>query len=536
MSLTIPLAVRMSTSKGDVHVTRDVHDLTFRSTVPGGYASATFTLSRPLALQPREIVEFGKVYIYDRRNGETVWEGRLEDSGRSAGDSGEIYQITATGPAAHALDRTISLVYVDQRLDAWEQGAQSTTSINITKTDNEVIYMTIPSGVTIGAGLAGLIVYHGLAYSGQEVARVNVSTIAGFASGNFEWRLGTSLGTGATVNVDTDAVTLGPNPLDGAVGGMANVITSGHDTVRLRLARIVSNFTAVDESIWTEFDPVVRGLIMDETGTDITTYTTDTIRAHEVVADLLGRLLPHYDGPNATIDTTTVNIDQLAYVDGASAQKVLEDLMAIEPAYYWAAWESGDNGRYRFEWTTWPDAVRYEVSVADGFDSPASAGEIYNAVSVRWRTAVGAIKTVRLTQTVDILDDVGLTREYHIDLSDEIGSENMASQVGAEFLSQHQMAENRGTLTIARPIVDHETGRRVMPWEIKPGKLIRVRNVLPRIDALNATGRDGVTVFKIASVEFNAGSVSATLELDGYSMTVARAVADLNKNRITRKR
>lgn len=536
MTLNIPLAVRMSTTKGDVHVTRDVHDLSFRSTVPGGYASATFTLSRPLSLQPREIAEFGKVYIYDRRSGETVWEGRLEDSGRSAGDSGELYQITATGPAAHALDRTVALVYVDRRLDAWQIGAQTTTAVNITKTDAEVIYMTIPSGVTIGAGLAGLIVYHGVAYTGMELGRILITTTAGFASSNFEFRLGTSIGTGATVALDTDAVGLGPSPLDGARGGMSNVIPSGHDTIRLRLARITSNFTATDESIWAEFDPIVRGLVLDVNGNEITNYTSDTILASDVVKDLLGRLLTEYDGPNASIDTTSFPIDQLAYVDGANPQKVLEDLMTIEPAYYWAAWESGDNGLYRFEWTTWPNEIRYEVSVVDGFDSPASAGEIYNAVSVRWRTAIGAIKTIRLTQTVDVLDDAGLTREYYIDLSDEIGSEAQSTQVGAEFLAQHLEAENRGTITIARPIIDHETGRRAMPWEIKPGTLIRVRNVLPRIDALNATDRDGVTVFKIASVEFNAGSASATLELDGYSKTVARAIADLSKRRIYRKR
>jgi hypothetical protein len=260
------------------------------------------------------------------------------------------------------------------------------------------------------------------------------------------------------------------------------------------------------------------------------------VLASEVVNDLLGRLLPHYDGYDAEVWTTSFAIDQLAYPDGASAQKVLEDLMTIEPAYYWAAWESNSDGRYHFEWKEWPTAVRYEASAADGFDSPASAGELYNAVSVRWRDGLGVGRTTRRTQTVDILDAAELTREAYLDLSDEVGSDATATKVGDEFLAEHQRPVNSGTLTISRPILDIEMGRQVMPWEIRPGNLIRVRNVLPRVDSLNASARDGVTIFKIAAVEFNAGTAAATLELDSYPLTVARAIANLSKRRITRKR
>lgn len=536
MTLTIPLSVRLSTAKGDLHVTQGLHDLTFRSTAPGGYASATLTLSRPLALQPDEIADFGTVYVYDSRDGSTVWEGRIEDTGRSAGSNGEVWQLAATGPAAHALDRTISVIYADTSLNGWDPGAQSAASVSVSKNDDDAIMMSIGNGTTFTNGAAGLAVYHSLEYTGQTLGRVIVRWVTGTASTNFEFRLGTSIGTGGTVAVDVDTAAAIPGTLGGARGG-SPAITAGHDTVRLRFARVTSDFTASNDTIWVEFNPVVRGLIMDATGTDIVSgYALDTILASEVVNDLLGRLLPRYDGPNASVETTAFGIDQLAYPDGANAQKILEDLMAIEPAYYWAAWESDQTGRNRFEWRSWPSEVRYEASVADGFDSPASAGEVYNAVSVRWRNALGVGRTTRTTQTVPALDAVGLTREYYIDLADEIGSTAIATQVGQMFLGEHQTPMNQGTLTVARPIIDFEQGRMVMPWEIKPGHLIRVRNVLPRVDALNATSRDGVTVFKIASVEFNASAVTASLELDSYSMTVARAVADLSKRRITRKR
>jgi hypothetical protein len=282
---------------------------------------------------------------------------------------------------------------------------------------------------------------------------------------------------------------------------------------------------------------VVRGLLKDASGSDITSgYVSDYVNVQEVVADLLGRLLPKFDGPNAVITSDVFPIEQLAYPDGASAQKIFEDLMLMLPAYYWAAWESGDNGLHRFEWVPWPTDVRYEAPTHDGYDSPGSAGELYNAVSVRWRNAGGVGQTTRRTSAVAELSAADLTREFYIDLGDEVGNATNAVQVGDQFLAEHAVPLNTGSLTVSRPITDFQTGRQVMPWEIRPGHLIRVRDVMPRVDALNPNGRDGVTIFRVAGVEFNAAQASATLELDTYPATVARAVANLSKNRIVRKR
>lgn len=539
MSLNLPLAARFVTAGIDRHITRDLHDMSFRSTAPGGYASATFALSRGLNLQPEEIADFAQVFVYDRRNGRTLWEGRLEDSGRSVGDSGAVWQVAATGPAAYAQDRTISVIYVDQRMDSWAVGGQSVSSINVVFDDTDGITMSLSNTTQWNAGTAGLAVYHGFEYTGQQVASATIPYSTGFASSNMEARLSTSLGTGVSVTVDSQALGAPPGILSGERGG-PNPITAGHDTVRLRFVRNVSNFPAsTQDDIWISYSaPRVRGLLKDTSGNDITFgYVADTVYATEVVQDLLGRLLNRYDGPNASIEQTFFTIDQLAYPDGANAQKVLEDLMLLEPAYYWAAWESGANGLHRFEWRSWPTEVRYEASAVDGFDSPASAAELYNAVSVRWRNSAGVGQTTRRTSSVPALTAAGLTREAYIDLSDEVGSATIAVQTGDAFLAEHRVPVNQGTLTVSRPITDFETGAQVMPWEILPGHLIRVRDVLPRLDSLNLSGgRDGVSVFKIAAVEFNAGRGSASLELDSYPMTVSRAVAELSKRRIVRKR
>jgi hypothetical protein len=534
MSLTLPLAVRLSSAKADRHVTRDLHDLSFRSVVPGGYASASFTLSRPLGVQPDEIIEYGRVTIYDRRSGATLWEGRLEDPGRAAGDGGETWQITAVGPSAFAEDRTISLIYVDSGMGGWRVGNASIPSVDV-QISEDSIKMGVATGTTHRAGFAGLAVYHNIAYTGQQLARVKVTFVPTFTSVNYESWLGTSIGTGSTTNLAQTAV-LGTNSQTIARGGVT-AIPAGHDTVRLRFVRMNTNITPVDDLITIQFYPVVRGLLVDENGTDIISgYVGETVLASTVVRDLLGRLLTRFDGPAAVIATTALEIDQLAYPDGASARRVLDDLMLLEPAYFWAAWEILPSGKHRFEWKAWPTTVRYDASVVDGFDSPAVTGEVYNAVTVRWLDGVGASRIVRATQTVDTLDDAGIVSEAFIDVSDEVGSAANAATIASTFLAEHQKPMNQGTLTITRPIMDLQLGRKVQPWEIVPGTLIRVRNVLPRIDTLNATDRDGVTVFRVVAVEFNAGTCAATLELDSYPRSVARAVAQLQKRNITRKR
>jgi hypothetical protein len=93
-------------------------------------------------------------------------------------------------------------------------------------------------------------------------------------------------------------------------------------------------------------------------------------------------------------------------------------------------------------------------------------------------------------------------------------------------------------VTIGRPLVNLQTGLHEYPWQLKSGRLIRMRGVDPNPDSLNPTGtaRDGVTVFKIKSVEYDAEQGRASLELDTYSRSTARALADFVKQPRVRRR
>jgi len=545
MSIPVPLSVRLATARGDRHVTKDLRDLRFREVATGGWASASMSLDRPLTVDPLEFEYYSRCYVYDTRNGSVVWEGRIEDPGRGNRPDGQVWQLTAIGPSGHAHDRTVPLIYVDGRLTAWEPadkntpGAKEQVSANpggTSSADEQAILMQFPQGLALVTNSRAVMRYWPIHRAGQKLARYDYTWDAGVTSGDYQIQGVTrTAGSGGENSRAENWNTAG-----GASSAKVVVtdFPDGRNTVEVRGIRTGGATTVADDVTWcVAIDPVVFVFLNDAAGTEKTTsYTTNTVLASEVVADLLGRLLTSYDGSNASIATTSYAIAQLAYPDGIMPAQVLDDLMLLEPDYRWGTYESNSAGKHRFEWAAWPSTVRYEADVADGFDSPGSGDGLYNAARVRWVDNKGAIRTNRRTSTVDELTAASLTREAFIDLGDDIASSAEANRVGDQFLAQHAHPPNAGRLAVARPIRDLSTGRMVMPWEIKAGELIRVRGVLPRVDALNPTARDGVTIFRIWTKEYSASQAAATLELDSSHMSTAQMLADLARNRITRRR
>ena len=540
MSLPLPLSVRLVTSRNDRHVTAELRNLAFRTTVPGGFASATLALDRPLSLQPDEIAYYGRVIVYDARTGVVVWEGRLEDPGRTAGPDGQVWRLTAMGPAAHTTDRTVPLIYVDRRIDPWEWAVYSSSTAQRLSAERDADTPSLRLQAQDGTALANPYtmeaIYRAINLAGQALGRVSASEINGGTGAIWANQLATRLAAGAATVADSDTWSITAGTLAASRGG-GTAITAGHDVVSLRSV-YTGGAANADANSWAEYyNIVIRALLKDKTGADITSgYSADTVLASEVVADLLGRLLTAYDGAGATIATTSYAIEHLAYPDGVTARKILDDLMGLEPGYFWAAYEANTAGKYRFVWQAWPSTVRYEASAVDGYDGPGSADGLYNAVRVRYRTAGGEIRTVPRTATVAELTAAGLTREAFIDLGDEVSTLANANRAGDQFLTQHGSAPNAGRLTVARPIFDSVTGRTVQPWEIQPGYLIRVRDILPRLDALNATARDAVTVFKVTAVDYNTATAAAVLELDSPPRSLPQMLAEQVRRPVYRRR
>jgi hypothetical protein len=548
VSIPIPLAVRLRTARADRHVTADLRDLRFRSVVPGGFASAQASLHRPLTLMPDEIGYYADLYVYDARNGATVWQGQVEDLGRTAGADGQVWDLAAIGPSSRAKNFTAPLIYIDQSLTPWVQvdrrtaGAEAGVSTDPGDTTGlrPALVMRIAQGTNVTQFSNSTVRYNELYNAQQKLARCSFTWDGGVSDANWAFRAITRDNGSLLTGEDAFIATLNTAGGSGAIV-IDDEFPPGRNTVDLLIIQSAAGSgTVPNDTYWgSAYNVKIIATRYDLTGTEITStasYTNNYVLASEVVTDLLGRLLgPYggYDAEGATVATTAYHIDSLAYPSGASPAQIFDDLMALEPAYYWAAWETTPAGGHRFEWRDWPTSVRYEADTVDGLDSPASAANLFSDVTVRYKDVKGYVQNYQASQTIQALSAAGLRRWGYLDLGDEAGSTAAAQQAAEQFLAEHTHPPNAGRLTIARPILDRDTGRMVQPWEIRPGHLIRIRGILPSVDSLNATTRDGTTVFKIASAEYAAATAAATLELDSYSLTTARAIADLQRRAAT---
>lgn len=534
--MNLPIALRLSGAGGSRHITGDVEDWEMRSTAMGGFAAAKVVLHRPLRVRPAEVTELGELTIFDRRTREVLFQGRVEDPARAAGDDGQVYVLTAIGNGpAHAQDRREPLVYVDRRVSQFQQRGNGYNRAGTTAVEDDgaseppiaAVKAMCPRGVSadptwkIGLG------YWLIRECGQKLARFAYTYVAGRNDANWRVRGVTRTGVASGANTHDSAFVTGSASTSKVV---VTDFTDGKDVLELMIERITSTEAPANDSTWAQWTGVVvRAMLKNAAGADITTgYTADTVLASEVVTDLLGRWLTEFNGASAAVTATTFPIEQLTFEDGVTPMEVFEYLVSLEPDFYWMALEKDVNGKAKFVWEQWPTEVRYEATIDDGVDLPGSTTGLYDRVVVRWRDSNGRIRWTTRTQTVDALTDAGLTRSEIIDLGGDLASSANAIQAGDAFLAEHATPPNRGTVTINRPIRDVASGRLVQPWRIRPGTLLRLRGVQPRPDALNATTRNGSTVFRVVAVTYSPGR-GATLELDSRPRGQQAMLAEIRR-------
>lgn len=553
MSLPVPLAVRIQTNLADTHITKHVRDLWYRSVAPGGFAACTVSLHRPIDVRQLDIAHYARLYVYDTRNAACVWEGRVEDLGRSAGDDGMVWEIGAVGPMAHTKDRTIPLVYVDTAIDSntWVRVDNATPGGQVSTTaepgaaspaDEQALVFRFPDGQDVVTNSRVTVRYKRLQESGQKLARFDFTDIEGRTEALLEAQGVTRTDGGATGEV----ARTGSFSTAGH-GSSPKVITtdwpSGRTTVDLRILWEGGSVTVADDATWAAFrDVVVQATRYNAAGTELTAaadYPSNTITADLVVNDLVGRLLTLFKA--TSVATGGHNIDQLAYPNGVTAAKVLDDLMALNADHRWLVFDQVDSlgnptlrsevdGKYGFEWTAEPSDVGYQASARDGLDLPGTSADLYNAVTVRWSDESGHVRRTRRTQAVPELDDMSLTREAFLDLGDEIASALAATRAGDEFLAAHARPMAAGRLTVGHPITFFRSeswgALRLDPWQVRPFETVRVIGLSDgEILEGQPTVPDGKTTFFVVGTEYRASSNTVELELDRHPASTAQGIS-----------
>lgn len=529
-SFAAPLSVRV----GDRIITKQLADLSFRSSSSGGYTSAQFTLSGDISKHQSEIDSLNQVTISDTRTGQICWQGRLEDPGRAADGQNERWDIVAIGGCGEFQYHNRPVILIDRMLDHWFQmdrvpgsGTEAgSATVPVASSVTPALVASFNQGTVIGLNDRAVMGYGLLRDAGQKLG--GFSSQCQSSSNSATWRnqaIVRADWAGGTAMLDQSASTT-------AAAFSQNTGATTFNTIELRhlwnggAATVGANEWAA----WTS--PYVRATLRDRHGgyyTGMSYSAFGYVNANDIIEDMIGRLGLGLDANNCYIDpTSTFQFTQFAYPDGVSAAQIMQDVMSVVPDWYWAVWENG-----AFEWKPWPTDVRYEVGISDGFSSPQSSSEVYNVCPVRYLDTDGQKKVQIVTSTVPALDALGLTREAPIiDLADEIGSQANALQVGAQFLATHKVPTNGGNVTIARPITDQLTGRRVLPHEIRPGSLIRVRGVESYPDALNPGGADGNTVFRLVGTDYRASEASVQCDLSSPARSIDVLLAELAERRL----
>lgn len=532
-----PLAVRVDDSLSSRVVTRNVKGLRFRKTAPGGYADASFTLNIPTSMF-RDLGPADRTFITDGRTGRVVWEGYTNNPGLKSGRDGEGYEISALGPMSLAEDRAERLIYLDTSLDKWEtdwvnaQAPSANLSIGQfpddagTRAGQPAIFCQFTPGQPITNGSLA-----GMRYRGFEGSPMKLGGFAGFYDAGqtdpnyqLQWFYPGTIITAINQSAQGNGIE--------KYAGFDFTPPAGA-SVGFRLRRVAGGATTVGtDNVWGAFGEVkILGQLLDRNGAEramsllahVTvptapnySTTTASIRAHEVVEDLLGRILTFCDPVTSRIDTTTFGIDQLAYYDAVKAAKVLEDLSTFEPDFLWEVLESNASGRHRFNYRAWPTEHRYTIPPSMVLDQPGSDIDLCNRIAVNFTDLLGKTQVLQVTITVPELGSRVRDAEP-VTLGEGQGTWANVVQVGLGILESKKSAPRAATVVLDRPILDMMTGNLVQPWEIEPGYLAR----------LQVTGEN----LRITEVEYDDDSCTATLTLGYPVLTESQRIARLEKVR-----
>jgi hypothetical protein len=283
----------------------------------------------------------------------------------------------------------------------------------------------------------------------------------------------------------------------------------------LRLECSIPATNVATDDLWLAVGEIaVLGQPVDRYGQPYANPRTTHWLASEIVEDLLGRLLTFCEGVTADIDTTTAEIDQLAYLDAATPAQVFDDLSLHEPDFYWGIGSTGTNGKHRFWYRAWPTTPRYEISTKDGYSAPGGEADLCNRIAINWTDTKGSTQTTIVTSTVPALGTRVRDAEP-VTLPVGLGSLAGAQRVGELVLASKASPPKAATAVVRRPVVDHLRGCMVNLWEIEPGYLVRVRE----------TGDD----LRLTEMEYADADVAATLTLGTPVRSTDQLIADVSR-------
>ena len=545
MTGPVPLAVRVKNARVDKMLTGYlIGGVKFTKTDPGGMRAASFVVSQRLGFRRDTIQPYSRIYIYNQCNGDTVFEGDVSHPGRSVGDAGELLEVQVEGGVERLNDWSGARIYVDRDMQAWTKSSASVVATNVEAGEDrggsglDALTLAFPTDLHVENNHACLAGYFRFREAGQTIGRFDYTDDGGHTSGSPGWQIQAII-TPPSILARTATLNVG-----GHTSSPVNTTGNGANIIYVQLiwtSGSSSTGTSGNDIVWVS----IKGLVVVaelklKDGTPKTSGYNNGVTAVKVWEDMLGDMLAAtFDGPNAVLDTGSgVDILQFAFPDGTTPMQIADELMKYEPACtYLVGPSKPGSDKYSLRWMARTDTPRYEFTTwVDEYSAGAQAVDQYNQVVARWKDPIGNIKMTTSTQSIPEMTAAGRTRRYFQDLGTITGDDTNAATANAAILEQHRFPQNGGRITVSRQVVDLYTGRRVQPFEIEPGYVCRIVGVNPSRDALNSSPRNGATLCRIVTTDYDADSNSVSIDLDSEPWSMFRAIAKTKKTVSTPQR
>jgi hypothetical protein len=507
-------------------------DLTFGTTIPGGFKDMTCSLLRRIDVDYPDQALFDTVRVYGPGN-RTVWEGRMQQFPRSHGTGFQIVP-GAVGWSSHLDDfSAFREIYVDRDLTGWGAASvQRRVNIlgsNFSSNDASIVpddttgQPSLSTGFN-GAWTAGSLPASEAWYNGQSIPLGSIYYAwkrngANVNSADTNWGWLTVLST------DDVATTTNSSGSLRAAGPSTGTLSTSGATKYFGLAQLLYNAgpagaANTDYAIYWTCLAVYGTHGLTKQGSNSAT-SAQGFFASDVIQNIVSRAAPKLT--IGQIDATTFVIPHIVFSDPTKAS----DAVAFVNAYHLYDWGVYDNKTFFFKQPN-PANLTWQVRLDSGaqldFEGD-TADQVFNGVIVRYADPLGIQRIAAPpaanwpggvafadatdaslvdTSTTNPATQHGLTRWGVLQIGFTTTSAG-AIAIGAAWLAEQAVATRRGTLNVTGTIT-HPTEGDVPAWRPRAGDYVSI-----------SSGDVEDVPRKIIETSYNHGSRTIAMTLDNTS-------------------
>jgi hypothetical protein len=537
VSVATPTGPTYRLGADDPNVNNKPDQLTFSTTMPGGFDQCSLTLNRDPRINWPDLIELSTVTAYGLGGSQVAYQGRIEEFPSQAGQQ-STFSPTIAGWQNHLLDdQYAAMVFIDRELATW---STPTTSRQITDIGNA----QQPSGdlsFQVGAdqnNKIALILSGTTPWTGNQIveawygngavnlARIQASSILQL---NPTYLVRTNSGDNLFVNFASDnsvptsangasAISLPQTPfsvvaspvLPYAIVGLVNSGTvSGSPPSGTTVGVAVENLAIMGN----------HGLTLRTGASGSSPSYDDGYLASDVEGYVLSTWCPKLSysaGSSGTIQPSSFVIPQLAFPTATTPDVIITAANQFE-LRDWAVWEAttGTSGPTYYSNTRGARGKTWvaRVGPAQLQNAGPQMNRLWNGVVVQWANVDGTTGLVgppasnAPNTSSSLLDNdptnpaniLGINRWYLLTL----GTSTLAgaTQVGAVFLQEQALINTSGQAQLVGHVQD-SAGNYWPSWMVRAGDTISF------IDAADSSSR------RVVGTSYAHTSRTNTVQLD----------------------